>query len=220
MLALEAGAERQRALPGADGPHRAMHPQAGLVATRSCRSTGGRSDHHRRLRSWGWRWAAAVRRAVAALVNGGLKVTPTLWTLGDGGERPRLVSATPVPDSGEIMRLNVTNSQGTAGTRRLTAIASAARQATARCRARAAIARIGDLLFRRARSPWTHPRSCAGAAVRAAQRRGSRRPHHAASRGPATARIVERIAPLLASCAARELRLPRPARLTPRPRQQ
>jgi cell division protein FtsI (penicillin-binding protein 3) len=52
--------------------------------------------------------------ALATLVNGGFKVTPTLFVReGEVGERVRLVSAATSVGLREIMRLNVTNPQGT-----------------------------------------------------------------------------------------------------------
>ena len=115
MLALEAGAERQRAFLARTGPHRAHAHGGGPVATPLLPKHWGRIETI--TVGYGHGLALAPLQfaaAVAALVNGGLKVTPTLLARSDdGGERPRLVSAATSARLREIMRLNVTNSQGT-----------------------------------------------------------------------------------------------------------
>ena len=138
--------------------------------------------------------------AMAALVNGGTKVTPTLLArAAEAGERPRLVSAA---TSAKHARDHAPQRDERRGHRpaapRRRAIASAARPARPRCPGAAAISEksvISSFVGR-----ISH--GCAevrhvGAAVRAAsppRGRGEASPPASTLR-PTTARIVERIAP-------------------------
>ena len=144
MLALEAGAERQRAFLARMGLTEPMRTEAGPVATPQLPKHWGRIE----TITVGYGHGLAVApvqfaAAVAALVNGGLQVTPTLLARSDeAGERPRLVSAATSARLREIMRLNVTQRRrAPAATPRPRAIASAARPARPRCRVAAAIRR-------------------------------------------------------------------------------
>jgi cell division protein FtsI (penicillin-binding protein 3) len=115
MLALEVGAERQRAFLARLGLTEAMRTEAGPVAAPLLPRHWGRIE----TITVGYGHGLAVApvqfaAAVATLVNGGLKVTPTLLARSDDGrERPRLVSAGTSARLREAMRLNVTHTAGT-----------------------------------------------------------------------------------------------------------
>ena len=115
MLALEAGAERQRAFLERMGLTEPMRTEAGPVATPLLPKHWGRIE----TITVGYGHGLAVAPvqfavAVAALINGGVQVTPTLLARsGDAGAPQRLISAATSARLREIMRLNVTNAQGT-----------------------------------------------------------------------------------------------------------
>ena len=115
MLALEVGAERQRAFLERLGLTEPMRTEAGAVAPPLLPKHWGRIE----TITVGYGHGLAVAplqfaAAAAALVNGGVKVTPTLLARSaDGNERPRVVSAATSARLSEIMRLNVTNPGGT-----------------------------------------------------------------------------------------------------------
>ena len=115
MLALEAGAERQRAFLARLGLTEPTHVETGPVAPPQLPKRWG----HIETITVGYGHGLSVAplqfaAAVAALVNGGAKVTPTLLARSDdGGARPRVVSAATSAKVREIMRLNVTNVAGT-----------------------------------------------------------------------------------------------------------
>jgi cell division protein FtsI (penicillin-binding protein 3) len=115
MLALEVGAERQRAFLARLGLTEHTHTEAGPVAAPQLPKHWGRIETI--TVAYGHGLAVAPLQfaaAAAALVNGGMKVTPTLLARSDDArERPRLVSASTSARLREIMRLNVTNTQGT-----------------------------------------------------------------------------------------------------------
>ncbi len=117
MLALEAGADRQRAFLTHLGLLDPMRTEAGPVAPPQLPKSWGRIE----TITIGYGHGLAVAplqfaAAVAALVNGGTRVVPTLLAT-DGGERRheqvRLVSSETSARLREIMRLNVTNAGGT-----------------------------------------------------------------------------------------------------------
>src|SRR5215831_14682890 len=111
MLALEVGAERQRAFLERLGLTEATRTEAGPVAAPQL------------PKHWGWIETITVgyghglavaplqfAAAVASLVNGGLKVTPTLLAGAQTAARPeRVISAATSAKLREVMRLNVTN---------------------------------------------------------------------------------------------------------------
>jgi cell division protein FtsI (penicillin-binding protein 3) len=115
MLALEAGAERQRAFLGQLGLIEPTRWEAGPVAPPQLPRNWGRIETV--TIGYGHGLALAPLQfasAIAALVNGGARVTPTLLARSDdAGARPRAVSAATSARLREIMRLNVTNPHGT-----------------------------------------------------------------------------------------------------------
>ena len=117
MLALEAGADRQRAFLTHLGLLDPMRTEAGPVAPPQLPKSWGRIE----TITIGYGHGLAVAplqfaAAVAALVNGGTRVVPTLLAT-DGEEslhrQERLVSPETSARLREIMRLNVTNAGGT-----------------------------------------------------------------------------------------------------------
>jgi cell division protein FtsI (penicillin-binding protein 3) len=115
MLARELGARRQRALLDSFGLLEAMRTEAGPVAAPQLPKNWG--DAETITIAYGHGLAVAPLQfavAVATLVNGGNKVTPTLLTASDisVGKR-RIVSAETSAKIREIMRLNVTHAAGT-----------------------------------------------------------------------------------------------------------
>jgi cell division protein FtsI (penicillin-binding protein 3) len=213
MLALEAGAERQRAFLARMGLTEPMHTQAGLVATPLLPKHWGKIE----TITVGYGHGLAVAplqfaAAVAALVNGGLKVTPTLLaTLGDGGERPRLVSASTSARLREIMRLNVTNSQGTGRHAEADGYRVGGKTGTAEMPGQGGYREKSVISSFAGAFPMDAPRYVVLVLLF--------EPHSGEGHGgritaglnaaPATARIVERIAPLLGVLPRRvELRMP------------
>jgi cell division protein FtsI (penicillin-binding protein 3) len=115
MMARELGPQRQRALLDRFGVLGAMRIEAGPVAAPQLPKTWG--DAETITISYGHGLAVAPLQfaaVVAALVNGGTSVTPTLIAGGDGSEtHRRIVSSVTSAKIREIMRLNVTNAAGT-----------------------------------------------------------------------------------------------------------
>jgi cell division protein FtsI (penicillin-binding protein 3) len=116
MMALEAGADRQRAFLSRLGLLETMHTQAGLVAPPQTPKTWGKTETATIGYGHGFSIAPLqFAAAAAALVNGGRKVTPTflMQQASDGGSPAQLVSPATSAALREIMRLNVTNPSGT-----------------------------------------------------------------------------------------------------------
>ena len=111
MLAMEAGAERQRAFLGQLGLTEPMRWEAGPVAPPQLPKNWGRIETVTIGYGHGLALAPLQFAAgMAALVNGGARVTPTLMARSDdGGARLRVVSEATSAKLREIMRLNVTN---------------------------------------------------------------------------------------------------------------
>jgi cell division protein FtsI (penicillin-binding protein 3) len=115
MLALEAGADRQQAFLERLGLMQTARTEAGPLAAPQLPKHWGRIE----TITIGYGHGLAVAplqfaAAMAALVNGGLKVTPTLLQGSNAFDRrERLVSAATSAKLRELMRLNVTSAQGT-----------------------------------------------------------------------------------------------------------
>ena len=115
MLARELGSRRQRALLDSFGLLETMRTEAGPVAPPQLPKSWG--DAETITIAYGHGLAVAPLQfaaAVAALINGGNKITPTLLAGTDAlvGNR-RVVSAATSAKIREIMRLNVTHAAGT-----------------------------------------------------------------------------------------------------------
>ena len=201
LLALEVGAERQRAFLERMGLTEGMRTEAGPVATPMLPKHWGRIE----TITVGYGHGLAVApvqfaAAVAALVNGGLKVTPTLLARsGDAGAGERLVSAATSARLREIMRLNVTNAQGTGRYAEAEGYRVGGKTGTAEMPGRGGYREKSVISSFAGAFPMDAPRYVVLVALF--------EPHTGEGRGdkitaglnaaPATARIVERIAPLL-----------------------
>jgi cell division protein FtsI (penicillin-binding protein 3) len=114
MLALDIGAERQRAFLEKLGLTGGLQTEAGAVALPQLPKHWGKAE----TVTIGYGHGIAVAplqfaTAMASVVTGG-KVVPTFFAREPGaGEPPRVVSASTSASIREIMRLNVTNSAGT-----------------------------------------------------------------------------------------------------------
>jgi cell division protein FtsI (penicillin-binding protein 3) len=216
MLALEAGVERQRAFLARLGLTEPMHTQAGPVAAPLLPKHWGRIE----TVTVGYGHGLAVAplqfaAAVAALVNGGLKVTPTLLASSDvATERPRLVSDGTSARLREIMRLNVTNAAGTGRHAEAEGYRVGGKTGTAEMPGRGGYQEKSVISSFAGAFPMDAPRYVVLVLLF--------EPHTGEGRGdkitaglnaaPATARIVERIAPLLGVLPRRvELRAPETA---------
>jgi cell division protein FtsI (penicillin-binding protein 3) len=115
MMALEDGADRQRAFLSRLGLLETMHTQAGLVAPPQTPKSWGKTETA--TIGYGHGFSVAPLQfaaAAAALVNGGRKVTPTFFAHTDEDTpAEQLVSPATSAALREIMRLNVTNASGT-----------------------------------------------------------------------------------------------------------
>ncbi len=115
MLALEAGAERQRAFLGRLGLLDPMHTEAGPVAAPLLPKNWGKAE----TITIGYGHGISVAPlqfavAVAALLNGGERITATLLASArETAPQLRVVSASTSARLREIMRLNVTHAAGT-----------------------------------------------------------------------------------------------------------
>lgn len=115
MLALAAGSEQQRAFLAKLGLLQAMRTEAGPVAPPQLPKIWGRTETI--TIGYGHGLAVAPLQfavAAAALVNGGEKVVPTFLARTDGAAAPeRVVSPATSANVREVMRLNVTHASGT-----------------------------------------------------------------------------------------------------------
>jgi cell division protein FtsI (penicillin-binding protein 3) len=115
LLARELGPRRQRALLEGFGLLEAMRTEAGPIAPPQLPRTWG--DAETITIAYGHGLAVAPLQfaaAVAGLVNGGTRVKPTLLAGGNGGgPGTRMVSAATSAKIRETMRLNVTHAAGT-----------------------------------------------------------------------------------------------------------
>jgi cell division protein FtsI (penicillin-binding protein 3) len=201
MLALEAGAERQRAFLARLGLTEPMRTEAGPVAPPQLPKHWGRIEtitigYGHGLSVAPLQFAAAV----AALVNGGAKVTPTLLARSDdGGARLRVVSETTSARIREIMRLNVTNSAGTGRRAEAEGYRVGGKTGTAEMPGRGGYQEKAVISSFVGAFPMDAPRYVV-LVLLFEPRTGETGGDHITAglnAAPATARIVERIAPLL-----------------------
>jgi cell division protein FtsI (penicillin-binding protein 3) len=115
MMALEAGAARQRAFLGKLGLAETMRTEAGALAAPMLPRSWGKAETI--TIAYGHGFAVAPLQfavAAAALVNGGERIAPTFLTRAlDEAPRRRALSAATSARMREIMRLNVTHASGT-----------------------------------------------------------------------------------------------------------
>ncbi len=181
MLALEAGAERQRAFLGQLGLTEPMRWEAGPVATPQLPKNWGRIETVTIGYGHGLALAPLQFAAgMAALVNGGARITPTLMARSDdGGARLRVVSEATSAKLREIMRLNVTQPARHRPARGGRGLSRRRQDRHGRdAGPRRLPGEVRHLLLRRRLPDGRAALRRAGDAVRAQDRRHRRRPHH------------------------------------------
>jgi len=200
-IAMEAGATRQRAFLERLGLTEPMRTEAGAVAPPMLPKHWGRIE----TITVGYGHGLAVAplqfaAAAAALVNGGAKVAPTLLARSDGGgERPRVVSAATSAKLGEIMRLNVTNPGGTGRHAEAEGYRVGGKTGTAEMPGRGGYQEKSVISSFLGAFPMDAPKYVILVSLFEPQSgdSGAGRITAGLNAAPATARIVERIAPLL-----------------------
>jgi cell division protein FtsI (penicillin-binding protein 3) len=201
LLARELGARRQRALLEGLGVLETMRTEAGPVAPPQLPRTWG--DAETITIAYGHGLAVAPLQfaaAVAALVNGGTRVRPTLLAGGNGpGTGNRIVSAATSAKIGEIMRLNVTHAAGTGRRAEAEGYRVGGKTGTAEMPGRGGYHAKAQISSFVGAFPMDAPRYVTLVALFEPQT-GAAGGDHATgglNAAPTTARIVERVAPLL-----------------------
>ncbi len=202
MLARELGAERQRALLDSFGLLETMRTEAGPVAPPQLPKNWG--DAETITIAYGHGLAVAPLQfaaAVAALVNGGNKVTPTLLAGADAraGNRRAWCRRRPAPRSARSCASTSPMPPAPAGAPRPRAIASAARPARPSCPDAAAISAKALISSFVGAFPMDAPKYVTLVMLFEPQTGavGGDQATAGLNAAPATARIVERVAPLL-----------------------
>jgi cell division protein FtsI (penicillin-binding protein 3) len=202
MLALEAGAERQRAFLGQLGLTEPMRWEAGPVATPQLPKNWGRIETVTIGYGHGLALAPLQFAAgMAALVNGGARITPTLMARSDdGGARLRVVSEATSAKLREIMRLNVTNPHGTGRRAEAEGYRVGGKTGTAEMPGRGGYQERSVISSFVGAFPMDAPRYVVMVMLFEPRTGDTGGDHITAglNAAPATARLVERIAPLLA----------------------
>jgi cell division protein FtsI (penicillin-binding protein 3) len=201
MLALELGAERQRAFLARLGLMESMRTEAGPVAAPQVPARWGKIE----TITVGYGHGLAVAplqfaAAVAALVNGGTKVTPTLLAkVEPGSHGERLVAADTSAKLREIMRLNVTNAHGTGRHADAEGYRVGGKTGTAEMPGRGGYQEKSVISSFVGAFPMDAPRYVILVSLFEPQsgEGGAGRITAGVNAAPATARLVERIAPLL-----------------------
>jgi cell division protein FtsI (penicillin-binding protein 3) len=222
MLALESGAERQREFLARLGLTEAMRTEAGPVAPPQLPKSWGRIE----TITIGYGHGLAVAplqfaAAVAALVNGGVRVVPTLLVRdGEARGQPeaRLISAATSARLREIMRLNVTNAGGTGRHAEAAGYRVGGKTGTAEMPGRGGYREKAVISSFVGAFPMDAPRYVVLVSLFEPQTGEGGAGHitAGANAAPATSRIVQRIAPLLGVLprplgAAASFDAPRPA---------
>jgi cell division protein FtsI (penicillin-binding protein 3) len=201
MLALEVGAERQRVFLQRLGLSEPARTEAGPMAAPQLPKHWGRVETI--TIGYGHRLAVAPLQfaaAVASLVNGGLKVTPTLLAGFQGAGRPeRIVSVATSAKLREVMRLNVTNAQGTGRHADADGYRVGGKTGTAEMAGRGGYREKSVISSFAGAFPMDAPRYVVLVLLFEPQTGEGRGQHITAgvNAAPTTARVVERIAPLL-----------------------
>jgi cell division protein FtsI (penicillin-binding protein 3) len=201
LLALEAGAERQRGFLAQLGLTQSLRTEAGVVAAPQLPERWGKIE----TITIGYGHGLAVAplqfaAAVAALVNGGTKVTPTLLAGSEaGGEGLRLVSAATSAKLREIMRLNVTHAHGTGRHADADGYRVGGKTGTAEMPGRGGYQEKSVISSFVGAFPMDAPRHVILVSLFEPQsgEGGSGRITAGANAAPTTARIIARVAPLL-----------------------
>jgi len=201
MLARELGAQRQRALLDRFGLLEGMRTAAGPVAPPQLPKTWG--DAETITISYGHGLAVAPLQfaaAIAALVNGGTSVTPTLLAGGNGTpDRRRVVSAATSSKIREIMRLNVTNAAGTGRRAEAEGYRVGGKTGTAEMPGRGGYREKSQIASFAGAFPMDAPKYVTLVILFEPQTGAVGGDHATAglNAAPTTARVVERVAPLL-----------------------
>jgi cell division protein FtsI (penicillin-binding protein 3) len=201
MLALDAGPERQRSFLARLGLTEPMRTEAGPVAAPLLPKHWGTTETV--TIGYGHGLALAPLQfaaALATLVNGGTKVTPTLLARGaDSGTQPRIVSAATSTRIREIMRLNVTHPSGTGRRADAEGYRVGGKTGTAEMPGRGGYQEKAVISSFIGAFPMDAPKYVVFVLLFQPQTGETGGDHITAglNAAPATARIVERIAPLL-----------------------
>jgi len=201
MMALEAGAERQRAFLARLGLLEPARIEAGPMAPPQLPKQWGRAEtitigYGHGLSVAPLQFAAAF----ASLVNGGSKVVPTfLAESGSKTEREGVVSAATSARLREILRLNVTNTAGTGRRAEAEAYRVGGKTGTAEMPGRGGYQEKVVISSFIGAFPMDAPRYVTLVSLFEPQTGEGPGNHITAglNAAPATARIIERIAPLL-----------------------
>jgi cell division protein FtsI (penicillin-binding protein 3) len=201
MLARELGTRHQRALLASFGMLEAMRTEAGPVAAPQLPKTWG--DAETITIAYGHGLAVAPLQfgsVVAALVNGGTSVTPTLIAGGGGNvAHRRVVSAATSAKIREILRLNVTHAEGTGRRAEAEGYRVGGKTGTADIPGRNGYRGKGQIASFVGAFPMDAPRYVTLVVLFEPQT-GAGGGDHATgglNAAPTTSRIVERVAPLL-----------------------
>lgn len=199
LMALEAGTERQRAFLARMGLTAPMRTEAGPVAAPQLPKHWGKVETA--TIAFGHGIAVAPLQftaAFAALVNGGLKVTPTLMA-GATAAKDRLISGSTSAKLREILRLNVTSAAGSGRRAEAEGYRVGGKTGTAEIPGRGGYQEKAVISSFVSAFPMDAPRYVMLAMLFEPQigEAGGERITAGLNASPLTARIVERIAPLL-----------------------
>src|SRR5215468_11995532 len=216
MLALQAGVDRQQAFLERMGLMKPARTEAGPMAAPQLPKHWGRIETI--TVGYGHGLAVAPLQfagAVAALVNGGVKVTPTLLAGSQTAARPeRVISVATSAKLREVMRLNVTNAQGTGRHADADGYRVGGKTGTAEMPGRGGYREKSVIASFAGAFPMDAPKYVVLVLLFEPQT-GEGRPNHitaGVNAAPTTARIVARIAPLLGVLPRRvDARAPPPA---------
>ena len=200
MLALEAGADRQRAFLAKLGLTEPMRTEAGQVKAPQLPAHWGRAETI--TISYGHGMAIAPLQfaaAGAALVNGGFAVTPTLLARDGPPERRRIVSTATSAALRDLMRRNVTAPKGTGRRAEVAGLEIGGKTGTAEIPSRDGYAESSVISSFFAAFPMSAPRFVVFLILFEPQASAETGGQIAAgaTAAPATGRLVERVAPLL-----------------------
>ena len=203
MMALKSGPERQRAFLDRLGLLKPLHTEAGSVAAPLLPKHWGRAETITIAYGHGLALAPLqFAAAFATLINGGSSVTPTFLAqpeVGAARQRTRLVSSATSAKLREILRLNVTNSAGTGRRAEVEAYRVGGKTGTAELPSRGGYRKRAVISSFIGAFPMDAPRYVTLVSLFEPQR-GEGSPTHitaAQNAAPVTARIIERVAPLL-----------------------
>jgi cell division protein FtsI (penicillin-binding protein 3) len=201
MLALQAGSERQRAFLAKLGLLEQMRTEAGPMASPQLPQSWGRAETI--TISYGHGLAVAPLQfaaAAAAIVNGGEKLTPTLLLRADAPASPeRVVTEATSASLRELMRLGVTHKAGTGRRAEAEGYGVGGKTGTAEMPGRGGYREKAVISSFLGAFPMEAPRYVTLVMLFEPQGTGETQGRITAglNAAPVTARVVERVAPLL-----------------------